>query len=295
MPLSGVLPAAITPFTSEGDIDYASFAKLAAYFTAAGCNGVVVAGTNGEGPSLSAVEKRDLCRRAVTLASPLPVVLGISTPSLHEATWLASQAGKAGAHSVLLMPPGYFRPAPTEGVLAFLESVADAATCPVIVYNHPALTGFTLLPDHVSRLARHPNVCGFKDSSGDPQNLPAYRAAAPDADLFVGNETLLQQAVRSGWSGTVSGVANILPQWLVSVTNDLRADPENDTRFKLVLPVIEHLRAQPQPPTNKAVLAEWRVVENPDPRLPLQPADPTKTLALVKDTLGISAENLALP
>src|SRR5690242_18708589 len=102
--LTGVYPAAVTPFRADGSIDEVSLARLLAYFEAAGCQGVVLAGTNGEGPSLSAFEKRDLLRAAQAAKGGLLTVLGIATPSLTEALWLSQQAGKSGADAILLMP-----------------------------------------------------------------------------------------------------------------------------------------------------------------------------------------------
>ena len=113
---SGVYPASVTPFDARGAIDLPALARLFAWFKAGKCQGVVLAGTNGEGPSLSAVEKRDMLKAAVAFADGLEVVLGVATPSLDEAIWLCKQAGAAQAEGVLLMPPGYFRDVSDDGV-----------------------------------------------------------------------------------------------------------------------------------------------------------------------------------
>src|SRR5690349_13881865 len=131
----GLYPASVTPFDSEGQIDLPSLAKLLAYFEASGCRGVVLAGTNGEGPSLSAVEKRDLIREAMPTRGRLDVILGVATPSLEEAVWLNNQAAKAGAIASLVMPPGYFREASEEGVEGWFMQVLDRSKLPIIVYN----------------------------------------------------------------------------------------------------------------------------------------------------------------
>src|SRR5688572_23691682 len=93
----GVYPAAVTPFDEKGRVDMAGMARLLAWFEANGCVGAVLAGTNGEGPSLSATEKRDLIQHAVPLRGKLDLVLGIATPSLDEAIWLTRRAEEAGA------------------------------------------------------------------------------------------------------------------------------------------------------------------------------------------------------
>ena len=139
----GVYSAAVTPFDTEGKIDDASVLRLLAYFEASGCSGAVLAGTNGEGPSLSAFEKRELLRVADKGRGKLKLILGIATPSLTEAQWLASQAGKNGADAVLVMPPGYFRRATETGIESWFTAVLESSPVPVLVYNFPKMTGIT--------------------------------------------------------------------------------------------------------------------------------------------------------
>jgi dihydrodipicolinate synthase/N-acetylneuraminate lyase len=255
----------VTPFLESGEIDGVSLARLLALFRASGCAGVVVAGTNGEGPSLSAVEKRDLVRLACRIMPDWPVILGIATPSLPEATWLADQAGKCGSAGVLVMAPGYFRSASEAGVVAWFRSLAESSPVPVIAYNFPKYTGFTFTESVVRELAAIPNVVGFKDSSGERSNLAMFRAAAPGKSLLVGDETLLLEAMEAGWQGSISGAANLVATWLVRVHRD-----GDSMAFEVVRPVIEAIRRGPQPGLNKAVLAEWGVIARPDVRLPLE-------------------------
>lgn len=273
----------------SGDVDFLSLAKLGAFFRAAGCAGMVVAGTNGEGPSLSAVEKRDLAREAVRLCDPLPIILGISTPSLHEAEWLVAQAHKCGCAAALVMAPGYFRNASDNGVRDWFLNLADSSPCPLILYNFPKFTGFTMSPEFVQLLAKHPQVVGFKDSSGAKENLLSYREAAEGKRLFVGDETLLLEALEAGWDGSISGAANLIPQWLSEI---LRAHESGDkqsahTKFQVVLPLIEQIRSQPQPATNKAVLSKWGIISSPIPRLPLEEESGEQTAELLRAKLGL--------
>ncbi|HRF60405.1 MAG TPA: dihydrodipicolinate synthase family protein [Fimbriimonadaceae bacterium] len=288
----GVYPASVTPFDGKGRVDMAQMAKLLAWFEAAGCAGVVLAGTNGEGPSLSAVEKRDLLRDSANLAGGLELVLGIATPSLDEATWLTKQAATYGASAVLVMAPSYFRAAPEEGVLAWFEALLAASPTPVLVYNFPKMTGFTFSPEAMGRLAGHPNFLGLKDSSGEGANLALYRAAVSDDHvLYVGDETLLLDAIDAGWSGTISGASNVIPQWLVGVLSAIASGNREtaEARFSLTRPCIEAIRSLPQPPGNKALLHRLGVLSNPGLRLPLLEADKARVDAvadLIRERLG---------
>ena len=202
----GIYPASTTPFLPSGQIDFNSLARLVAGYEAAGCQGVVVSGTNGEGPNLAAVEKRDLVREAVKFKGQLKVILGISTPSLEEAKWLASQAGKAGADALLLLPPGYFRRASERGVADWLLAVLDASPIPVILYHYPTSNGVGLPLSHFSELVSHLNFAGVKNSEGDLSLLPFFRSETGESHaLFVGDERLIPAALDAGWSGSISG------------------------------------------------------------------------------------------
>jgi len=269
---SGVYPASVTPMDKEGQVDFVAIPRLLAHFRTEGCKGIVLAGTNGEGPSLSAVERRDLIRVATPIFPEFKVVAGIATPSLEEAIWLANQALKAGAAAGLVMAPGYFRDASEEGVLQWFEKLFDSTDLPILVYNFPQRTGFTHSAESMSRLAKHERMIGLKDSSGNAANLAAYSQAIPDKLKFVGNETLLLDAMEAGWTGTISGAANCIPSWLTAVIQDW-VDGKRDSaiaKFKLVMPAIESLRGVPQPAANKAILHRAGILPSPGLRLPLQ-------------------------
>ncbi len=154
-----------------------SVVKLLAWYKAAGCIGVVLAGTNGEGPSLSAFEKKEFLKATVGLAGDLEVILGVATPSLDEAIWLCKQTHNGGGHAALVMPPGYFRDVSDEGIAKWFEAVLDQSPIGVIVYNFPKRTGITLPAETMARFAKHEKMIGLKDSSGNRDNLAAYAQA----------------------------------------------------------------------------------------------------------------------
>ncbi len=270
----GVYPASVTPYDSKGQVDLAAVARLMAWFKSNGCTGVVLAGTNGEGPSLSAVEKRDLVKAAVGLADGLEVVIGIATASLDEAKWLCRQAHSAGAVAALVMPPAYFKDVTEEGIALWFEALLDSSPLPILVYNFPSRTGITLSANLMARLARHPQMLGLKDSSGNADNLADYSAALADTEklMFVGDETLLARALAQGWTGTISGAANLLPAWLSQIVSEWDLNQESaETKFAIIEPVLKAIRKCPQPGSNKAMLHEMGIIPSADVRLPLEP------------------------
>lgn len=266
-------------------------ARLLAWFEAAGCRGAVLAGTNGEGPSLSAVEKRDLLERALPISGKLGLILGIATPSLEEAKWLARRASGAGV-AILCMPPFYFRDATEQAIIDWFLRLMDSSAAPVLIYNFPQKTGITITAEMMNRLSEHERFAGLKDSSGRRENLSEYAEAAGDCLKFVGNEELLLDALALGWSGTISGAANVVPHWLTQIVESYVSGSIEvaSAKFDLLLPVIRALRGQPQPALNKALLVELGVLPSADLRLPLTPASSqavVEVAELLRARLGI--------
>lgn len=298
----GVYPASVTPLDEKGGIDFPAIARLLAWFEAAGCKGVVLAGTNGEGPSLTAPEKRDLIRESIPLSGKLKIIQGIATSSLEEAVWLCNQAHKDGAVAALVMPPGYFREASEEGIAAWFESLLERTQMPIVAYNFPQRTGVTLGADLLARLANRDSFAGVKDSSGAVENLAAYASALAESgrSLFVGNETLLVSALEAGWSGTISGAANVIPYPLTCVVRDFAGgrNQSAESKFEILLPAIEAIRQADQPAMHKAILNSIGVLPRPDVRLPLMPpnaATRNSLFELLTSTVGPLDKQLPRP
>jgi 4-hydroxy-tetrahydrodipicolinate synthase len=283
----GVYPASVTPFTEKGAIDMAATARLLAWFEACGCTGAVLAGTNGEGPSLSATEKRDLVREAMPLRGKLDIILGIASSSLEEAVWLSNQALKSGAVAALVMPPSYFREASEDGIVSWFVALMDRTDMPIIVYNFPQRTGITITPTMLQRIAEHDQFAGVKDSSGARENLSGYASALDGSAkaLYVGNETLLLEALQNGWTGTISGASNVMPYPLSCIVRDWHDGKQEsaEAKFKIALPAIEALRGKSQPATNKALLESIGVIPSGSVRLPL-------TSSSIAEAHGLRAE-----
>jgi 4-hydroxy-tetrahydrodipicolinate synthase len=269
----GIYAASVTALDPEGRRDPSGQARLLAHFAASGLQGVVLGGTNGEGPSLSAVDKRDLVRESIAGAAGLRLIAGLASNSLSEAIWLSQQAVKSGAAACLSTAPGYFREASLIGVRDWFLRLMDASPLPVLVYNFPKRVGIELDASFLAGLADHPNFAGAKDSSGQAENLVSYReAVGPGPLLFVGDETLLEAAFDAGWSGSISGAANSVAPWLASAWAGFESgDASARIRFALLREVIQGLRGLPNPGVHKAVLHGLGVLPLPTLALPLVP------------------------
>jgi dihydrodipicolinate synthase/N-acetylneuraminate lyase len=281
---SGSFVALVTPFTPVGGIDWPAVARLLAYHESRGTSGVVVAGTNGEGVSLSGPEKRELVEFAVDQARGMDVVCGLATCSLTEATWLARRAHEAGAVASLVMPPFYFRSATESGVESWLREVIGASPLPCILYNFPANTGIALSPELVGRMFEIDNVIGIKDSSGSLDSLAAYLDVANQKGrrVFVGDERLLKRCLDGGGAGTVSGLANSYPRLVSRMANE-----NTDELQSLVDEAFDAIKKHPQPAVHKFVLGRRGLPLSPL-RPPLEPLDEAskREVSLFLETFG---------
>jgi len=262
---SGSYVALVTPFNPLGSIDFPAVARLLAHHEASGTTGVVLAGTNGEGVSLSGPEKRELVEFAVQNAGGLDVICGLATCSLTEAVWLSRRAQEAGAIATLAMPPFYFRSATEAGIEAWFKALLRDAPIDCILYNFPLNTGVTLSAALVNRLFETPHVVGIKDSSGDPASLAAYAEVAKGhgKQVFVGDERLVTDCLAAGGTGTISGLANSYPRLVSRVAN-------GDADLQTVLnEAYAAIKKHPQPAVHKHVLT-CRGLPGGQLRLPLE-------------------------
>ncbi|SRR5579884_2634838 len=194
----------VTPFAADGSLDLDAARVLARYLADHGSDGLVVAGTTGEGPVLTDGERLDLVE-AVAGATHLPVVASTGTNDTAHAVALTAAAAGRGAAGILAVTPYYNRPSPA-GIAAHFRAVAAATELPVVLYDIPVRTGRRIGPALVLELAREvPNVLGVKDSTGDPAGAAVVAAECPDGfDVYCGDDSLTLPFMAVGAVGVVS-------------------------------------------------------------------------------------------
>lgn len=209
-PIGGVVAPIATPFQERsGDLDLEHTTSNARQLLALGLDGIVAAGSTGEAPLLDADEQR---RLVAALRAVMPrdraLLAGTGAESTRAAIALSRAAADEGADAVLVRPPSYYSAGHSaETISAYFRAVADASPVPVLVYNIPKYTRLPIAPDLLAELACHGNIVGAKDSSGDPENLAAYRAAVPQWSLLVGSGSLLVRALELACQGGIMAVA----------------------------------------------------------------------------------------
>ncbi len=209
--LRGVLAPVVTPFDASGDVlDLSAFvANVRAHLTA-GCTGVVVTGSSGEAALLDDTERVTLIRAARTVVGrDRWLIAGIGAESTRSTIERAHAAAGAGADAVLVVGPHYY---PQSGTPVALRShytrIAEASPVPVLLYNIPKYMHYALPPAVVHELARHPNVIGMKDSSGDAALLAAYLECQGDTfTVLTGHGGTVDAAAAAGVRGAILAVS----------------------------------------------------------------------------------------
>jgi 4-hydroxy-tetrahydrodipicolinate synthase len=201
-----VLTAMVTPFTAGGDLDLDGAAALARWLVAQGNDGLVVAGTTGEAPTLSDDEKVALWG-AVRAAVDVPLLAGSGTNDTRHTVELSQRAAETGVDGLLVVSPYYNRP-PQAGLDAHFRAVAAATDLPVVMYDVPTRTGRAMTVDTIMRLATEvPTIAGLKDARGNPGEAARIVAGAPhDFDVYSGDDALTLALLAVGAVGVV-GVA----------------------------------------------------------------------------------------
>lgn len=199
-----VVTAMVTPFDAEGALDVDTAVALARWLVDHGSDGLVVAGTTGEGPVLTDDEKMALWR-AVAEAVTVPVIAGTGTNDTRHSIALTRAATEAGADAVLVVTPYYSRPSQA-GLLAHFSAVAAATSLPVVLYDIPVRSGRRIATGTFLRLVEEVgNVVAVKDATGDPAGAARLLAHAPGSfELYSGDDALTLPLLGVGAVGVVS-------------------------------------------------------------------------------------------
>jgi len=199
-----VVTAMVTPFDERGELDLDAAAELADWLVATGSDGLVLAGTTGEGPTMSDAETLALFRR-VRDTVDVPLLAGTGSNATAHAVELTRMAAETGVDGILSVTPYYNRPSQA-GIEAHFRAVAAATDLPVVVYDIPVRTGRKVATETLVRLAREvPNVVGVKDAAGDPAETARLMSQIrPDFELYSGDDAATLPLIAVGAVGVIS-------------------------------------------------------------------------------------------
>jgi len=252
--LGNVLTAIVTPFREDGSVDFDAFQRLARHLVDNGSDGIVVAGTTGESPTLTDEERIDLFRAAIeAVGGDASVVAGTGTYSTAHSVHLSERATDLGADGLLIVTPYYSKP-PQRGIVAHFEAIAEASDKPIVVYNIPSRVVINIEPETITELAQIPTVRAVKQANDDLAQ--AKHIVATGLDLYAGDDNLIQPFLELGGIGGICVHTHVVgPQVAEQVRAVLGGDVERGRELDRELaPAYELLRVQTNPIAIKAAL-----------------------------------------
>ncbi len=273
MTFTGTFTALVTPFNTDGSVDFTALRALVQWQVENGVNGLVPVGTTGESPTLEFQEHIKVINATVEAASgKAAIIAGTGANSTAEAIELTREVLHAGVDATLQVTPYYNKPN-AEGLYRHFAAVADLGL-PVVLYNVPGRAGKEIPLDVVVRLAAHPNVAAIKEAAGNVDRVSAIRNAC-ELPVFSGDDSLTLPMISVGACGVISVASNVIPKEMstlvrLALANDLVGARE---LHRLYYPLFRDLFLDTNPIPVKTALALMSRI-GPTFRLPLcEPAE----------------------
>jgi len=279
-----VLTAMVTPFKKDRTIDFDQVKKLARYLVQSGSDGLVVAGTTGESPTLTKEEKVELFRVVVEeVGGDAVVIAGTGGNNTSASIELTQAAAKVGVDGVMLVGPYYNKPS-QEGLYQHFKTIAQSTNLPVILYNVPGRTAVNLQPQTVVRLSKIDNIVAIKEASGNLDQVSELRRSLPDHfAIYSGDDSLTLPIMALGGKGVISVAAHLIGSRIQEMINAYTSgNVTMATKIHCsVFPVFKGMFITTNPVPLKAALnmLGWQVGA---PRLPLVEATPEEKESIKK-------------
>jgi 4-hydroxy-tetrahydrodipicolinate synthase len=252
--LGEVLTAVVTPFDGSGAVDHDRFRELAAFLVENGSDGLVVAGTTGEAPTLSDDERLELIATAVdAIGDRATVIAGTGTYSTAHSVHLTEQAHELGVDGFLVVTPYYNKP-PVRGIVEHFKAVAAASDKPIVLYNIPGRVVLNLESDTIAQLAEIRSVTAVKQANPDLEQARAIVELG--LALYAGDDDLILPFLELGGTGGVCVHTHVVgPQVKELMTRFGEGDLEGARRLdEEIRPSLEILKVQANPIAIKAAL-----------------------------------------
>lgn len=261
-----VITAMVTPFNSKREIDYNKAEELAKYLITHGTDAVLVAGTTGEGPTLTHEEEFELLstvKRAV--ANKAKVIMNAGSNSTDTAVMAAKWAQKEEVDAILSVVPYYNKPS-QNGMIEHFSAIAENTELPIIIYNIPARTGVNMHPETVAELAgKYQNIVAIKQSFGNMDMVTEMKLACPeDFSILSGDDSLTLPMLSLGARGVVSVASHIFGPQMKSMIRNYKTGEflAALNMHKKLYPSFKKLFMAPNPAPVKAALAHKGIIED---------------------------------
>lgn len=220
----GIIPAMVTPFTSDGKINVGALRKLTNYLIDGGVHGLFPVGSQGEFYALTYDEKKKVIETVVEeTRGRVPVYAGTGAITTREAIALTKMAEAAGVSAASVLTPFFIHPNENE-LFEFYSAIAKSTRLPLLLYNNPGRTGVNISANFVVRASKIDNIVGVKDSSGDLTLTAEYiRRTDQTFSVLAGRDTLIYGTLCYGGKGSIAATANVAPKILVEIYEAFKA------------------------------------------------------------------------
>lgn len=266
----GAATALVTPLNENG-IDFSQFRRLIEWQISEEIDGLVIAGTTGEGSTLTDEEHREAVRFAVEVVNGrVPVIAGTGSNDTDYAVDLTRYCCEVGADAMLVVTP-YYNKATQKGLVKMYNVIADASTKPILLYNVPSRTGVNIEPKTYRELAEHPQIVGIKEANGNISKIVETFSLVGDMlDIYSGNDDQIVPLMSMGGQGVISVLSNIMPRATSEMCHRFfRGDVAGSAKMQRdLLPLINSLFCEVNPIPVKAAVAAMGYCDN-YVRLPL--------------------------
>lgn len=260
----GAATALITPM-KDGCVDYKALGELIDWQIENGIDALVIAGTTGEGSTLTDEEHREVLRFSYERAAKrVPMIAGTGSNDTAYAIELTKFAEEVGYEAALVVTP-YYNKATQKGLIDMYTRIADACDIPLILYNVPSRTGVAIAPETYLTLASHPRIAAIKEANGDISKIAKTVSLVGDKlDLYSGNDDQIIPVLSLGGKGVISVLSNLLPfETSEMVHAYLRGETKRAAQMQLAyLPLIDALFSEVNPIPVKAAMAHMGFCEN---------------------------------
>lgn len=278
-----VLTAMVTPFTPQGEIDFEATRKLVNHLIANGSDGLVVAGTTGESPTLTNEEKiRLFSFVSEVVDGRVSVIAGTGSNNTYGSIELTKQAEATGVDAIMLVSPYYNKPS-QEGLYQHFKAIAENTSLPVMLYNIPGRSVVNMSVETIVRLSDIDNIVSVKEASGDLDAVSEIiKRTADSFTVYSGDDGMTLPVMSVGGNGVVSVASHILGNEMQDM---VQAFTQGNVKgaaemHRELLPMMKALFAAPSPSPVKEALSMLGILQEKHVRLPMIPLNQEERVAL---------------
>lgn len=277
-----LLTAMVTPFDTNGNIDYDVTTVLIEHLLANGTEGIVVAGTTGESPTLSDEEKIAFLKHVIEINNQrVPIIAGTGNNNTAASISLTKEAELLGADAIMLVTPYYNRP-DQRGLVGHFSAIAEQTTLPIMLYNIPGRSVVNMHVETTIHLSKVKNIVSVKEASGDlDQVSKIIENTSDDFSVYSGDDSMTLPIMAIGGNGVVSVASHVIGNEMKAITRAYQSGnpAEAAAAHRRILPIIKGLFQAPSPAPVKAAL-KMKGIDVGGVRLPLVDISDEEKLSL---------------